>query len=87
MMKRLFIGMPIESETVEQAVKNRKKDPLLKGSLLNWVKPVNWHINLFFLGENRKSVIPLLKKSIAESFCSVQPLSTQIMGAGVFRNL
>ena len=84
MTKRLFIGVPIESETVEQAVKNWKKDPLTKGSLLNWVKPENWHITLFFLGDTPKSVIPLLKQSIEISFCSVQPFNTQMMGAGVF---
>ena len=84
MVKRLFIGIPIESETVEQHVNTWRIDPLLNGNRLNWVKPGNWHITLFFLGNTPKSSIPVLKVLIEEFFCTVPAFGTQVNGAGVF---
>jgi len=83
-MKRLFVGIPVESKTVEKSVKTWMEDPLLNLNLLNWVKSENWHITLFFLGNTQTSLIPLLIQLIEESFCSVQAFGTMVSGAGVF---
>ena len=87
MVARLFIGIPIASETIEQNVTSWRNDPLLNGNLINWVKPINWHITLFFLGNQQESVIPLLQQFINESFCSVITSNTNMNGIGVFSNL
>ncbi len=86
MVKRLFIGVPIESETVKLAVKSWMSDPLFSHRLLNWVNPENWHITLVFLGNQPMSSIALLQQIIEESFCSVHAFNTRIIGAGVFPN-
>jgi len=83
-MKRLFIGIPIVSEIVVQSVKSWKTDQLLKNDQLNWVNPENWHITLFFLGNQPKSAITLLQQIIEESFYSVPFFNTLVTGAGVF---
>lgn len=84
MMKRLFIGVPIESETVEQAVKSWRTEQLLYGNKLNWVKPESWHITLLFLGDIKESEVTFLELVIEESFRSVHAFSTRLIGTGVF---
>jgi len=84
MMARLFIGVPIESVIIEKAVKHWKKEPLLNGNLLNWVEPENWHMTLFFLGNQDISVIALLQQILEESFCTVQPFNASANLLGVF---
>jgi len=86
MMKRLFIGLPIETETVAQMAKIWQNDRLLNQNRMNWTKPENWHITLFFLGDTPVSDIAVLQQLIEESFHSVQYFSTQLTGAGVFPN-
>lgn len=86
MVARLFIGVPIVSETIEQNAKSWRNDPLLNRNLINWVKPENWHITLFFLGNQQVSVVPLLQKFINESFRSVNTFNTNMIGVGVFSN-
>ena len=84
MIARLFIGVPVESATVGQVVKTWRNDLLLNHSRMNWVKPENWHITLFFLGNQQISSFALLQRLIEESFCSVKVFSTQVIGIGVF---
>jgi len=84
MVKRLFIGIPIQSETVEFVVKSWMNDPLFSHSLLNWVKPENWHITLFFLGNQQISGIALLQQIIEESLFSVPAFSAQLNGVETF---
>ncbi len=86
MIARLFIGVPIASEIIEQNVKGWRNDPLLNRNLINWVKPENWHITLFFLGNQQVSVVSLLQQFINESFCSVIASYTSMIGVGVFSN-
>ena len=83
MVKRLFIGVSIKSETVELVVKLWMNEPL-SHSLLNWVKPENWHITLFFLGNQQISDITLLQQIIEESFLSVSAFNAQLCGVGTF---
>ena len=84
MIARLFIGVPVESATVGQVAKTWRNDLLLNHSRMNWVKPENWHITLFFLGNQQISSIALLQRLIEESFCAVKVFSTQVIGIGVF---
>jgi len=86
MVARIFIGIPIVSETIELNVKSWRNDPLLNLNLINWVKPENWHITLFFLGNQQFSVVPLLQHFINESFNSVNASNTNMIGLGVFSN-
>lgn len=83
MVKRLFIGVSIKSETVELVVKLWMNEPL-SHSLLNWVKPENWHITLFFLGNQQISDITLLQQIIEESFLSVSAFNAKLYGVGTF---
>jgi len=85
-MKRLFIGIPIESQRAVQAEENWKKDPHLNRNVLKWVKPENWHITLIFLGATPGSAVDLLQQLIEESFNGIQGFSSELSGIGVFPN-
>ncbi len=87
MMKRLFIGIPVESEITTQIVKIWRNDPLLNQNRLNWVNPENWHVTLYFLGDTPGAEIALLQRLIEESFAPIQSFSTKLNGAGVFPHL
>lgn len=59
-------------------------DPILNRNLLNWVKPENWHVTLYFLGNQPTSLINVLQRLIEDSFCCVQSFSALAYGMGVF---
>jgi len=85
-MKRLFIGIPIESPKSVQQVEIWKNDRHLNQNVLNWTPPGNWHITLFFLGNTDESAVPVLQKLIDESFSEIQAYHTDLLGVGVFPN-
>jgi 2'-5' RNA ligase len=84
MIARLFIGVPIESQRVAQQVKTWREDELLNRNSLNWVKPENWHVTLYFLGNQPISLISVLSGVIEESFSGVQSFNALVNGIGVF---
>jgi len=84
MMTRLFIGVPIESVIIEQEVKRWRNEPLLNRNFLKWVEPENWHMTLFFLGNQDISAIALLQQILEESFSTVPPFSATANLLGVF---
>lgn len=86
MMKRLFIGVPIESKIAAQLSETWSNDRLLNQNRLIWTKPENWHITLFFLGNTQEFLIDLLSQLIEESFSQTQAFNTQLTGTGVFPN-
>lgn len=83
-MKRLFIGIPIQSKTALQYVNRWSNDKLLNLNRMVWTNPPYWHITLFFLGATSETQVTLLEQLIDESFQNVQPYSTQLKGIGVF---
>jgi len=83
-MKRIFIGIPIQSENALQAAYTWSKEGLLNLNRMGWTKPENWHITLYFLGATSDLQITLLEQLIDESFHKVQPYATQLRGVGVF---
>jgi len=85
-MKRLFIGIPIESLKSVRQVEVWKKDPQLNQNVLNWTTPGNWHITLFFLGNTEESAIPVLQQLIDEAFSKIHAYQTELRGVGVFPN-
>ena len=85
-MKRLFIGIPIRSDRVVQAIEIWKKDQDLNQNLLKWVNSENWHITLVFLGSTDESVLPEIQELIEESFASIAAFSTRLTVPGVFPN-
>ncbi|MBW8331629.1 MAG: RNA 2',3'-cyclic phosphodiesterase [Prolixibacteraceae bacterium] len=85
-MKRLFIGVPIQSAKANQFAKIWKNDRQLNSNQFNWTKPENWHITLFFLGDTPISKIALLQNLIEESFKNIGAFNTELIGLGVFPN-
>lgn len=85
-MKRLFIGIPIESQKSVQQVQVWKNNRQLNQNVLNWTIPGNWHITLFFLGNTDESAVPVLQQLIDESFSEIQAYDTELHGVGVFPN-
>lgn len=85
-MKRLFIGIPIESQRSVQQVEAWRNDTQLNRNVLNWTIPGNWHITLFFLGNTEESAIPVLQQLIDESFSKIQAYQAELHGVGVFPN-
>lgn len=85
-MKRVFIAVPIVSETAFQVASNWKNDRQLNINRLKWANPETWHVTLFFLGETPETEIDLLQRLIDESFSAVQGFSTKMNGVGVFPN-
>ena len=85
-MKRLFIGIPVESVKVAEYAEKWKNDHLLNQNRLNWVKSENRHITLFFLGDTPEAEIDLLKSLIDESFNEMHSFTASLNGVGVFPN-
>lgn len=85
-MKRLFIGIPVESEKAALQTKEWRFLPELTGTVLKWTKPENWHITLIFLGSTPHTLIDRLQNLINESFAETPEFHTQITGIGVFPN-
>ncbi|MDP2890992.1 MAG: RNA 2',3'-cyclic phosphodiesterase [Bacteroidota bacterium] len=85
-MKRLFIGVPIHSAKAIQYAGIWKNDRQLNSNQLNWTKPENWHITLFFLGDTTVSKIRLLQNLMEESFTGIEAFKTELFGLGVFPN-
>lgn len=83
-IKRLFIGVPIQSEKALQLSNQWSNDGLLNLNRMVWTKPRNWHVTLFFLGATPESLITMLQQLIGESFHEVHPFATQLNGVGVF---
>jgi len=83
-MKRLFIGIPIQSETALQAADRWRKDPELNLNRMVWTNPSNGHITLFFLGATPEQQVPILEQMIDKAFNEVQPITCQLSGVGVF---
>ena len=83
-MKRLFIGIPIQSETALQFANRWSNDELLNLNRMAWTKARNWHITLFFLGAIPESEIWMLEQLIVGSFHEVPQFTTQLNGVGVF---
>ena len=85
-MKRLFIGIPIESPKSVRQVEVWKRNSHLNRNVLNWTPPGNWHITLFFLGNTEESAVAVLQQLIEESFHEIQTYQTELRGVGVFPN-
>lgn len=83
-MKRLFIGIPIESETVLKMTAIWRNDQVLNHHVVKWVNPENWHVTLIFLGDTPESSVSLLQQLIEESFSKAGFFGTELKGIGVF---
>ena len=83
-MKRLFIGLPIQSETAMQITRDWSNERFLNLNRLVWTKPGNWHITFFFLGTTPKSQIAFIEQLIDESFNEAPPITSELSGVGVF---
>jgi len=86
MTKRLFIGVPVSSTKAIQKVESWKNNSRMRLNKLNWVKPENWHITLYFLGDTPDEKVGVLKQMIDQSFSDVAAFSPKLEGVGVFPN-
>ncbi|MFY9153383.1 MAG: RNA 2',3'-cyclic phosphodiesterase [Prolixibacteraceae bacterium] len=85
-MKRLFIGIPIQSPKAFRMTEKWRAGNLFKRSVLKWSSPDNWHVTLIFLGSTPESAIPLLQNLIENSFAALPAFQTELCGVGVFPN-
>jgi len=83
-MKRLFIGLPIQSQTTFHLAERWRNDPLLNLNHLAWTRPSNWHITLFFLGATSESDILILHQILDSAFHEIQSFNSRLSGVGVF---
>ena len=84
MNKRLFIGVPIQSERAVRFEMQWRNNPELNINRINWTKPENWHMTLFFLGDTPVSRIGLLEQLIEQSFTEITTFQTELNGVGLF---
>lgn len=84
MMKRLFIGLPIESKIASKLALSWQNDWQLNKNRFNWTKPENWHVTLYFLGETNDTGIALLQNLIDQSFSETKAFKTRLVGVGTF---
>jgi 2'-5' RNA ligase len=84
MVKRLFIGVPIQSEKAVQAELQWRNRQDLNVNRINWTTPENWHMTLFFLGDTPVSKIRLLEQLIGQSFKGIPAFQTNLSGVGLF---
>lgn len=83
-MKRLFIGIPMDSENARSMVGPWQSDPRLNLNRLAWTRFSNWHITLVFLGALPESAVALLSQIIDSSFENCPAYTTTLKGLGVF---
>jgi 2'-5' RNA ligase len=86
MTKRLFIGIPVSSAKAVQRVESWKNNSRMRLNKMNWVKPENWHLTLYFLGDTPDEKVELLQQMIEQSFSGVTAFNTKLEGIGVFPN-
>lgn len=87
MIKRLFIGIPIRSESAAKHAEKWRNDRLLNERRFSWTKPENWHITLYFLGDTDSARVPLLNRIVDGAFGGIEAFQTEMTGTGVFPNL
>lgn len=85
-MKRLFIGIPAESEKAFAFSRQCQSSRLLNQNKLVWTIPSNWHITLYFLGATPENRVELLSELIISSFQETCSFTAEISGVGVFPN-
>ena len=61
MTKRLFIGVPVSSLKAIQKVESWKNNSRMRLNKMSWVKPENWHITLYFLGDTPDEKVDVLR--------------------------
>ena len=83
-MKRLFIGVPIQSKPALKIADRWSHDSLLNLNRMVWTNPTNWHVTLFFLGATPESQVAILEQLIGKAFSDLQPFTSQLSGVGVF---
>lgn len=86
MTKRLFIGVPVSSTKAIQKVESWKNNIRMRLNKMNWVKPENWHITLYFLGDTPDEKVDLLKQLIDQTFDEYSAFPAKLEGVGVFPN-
>lgn len=86
MMKRLFIGLPVSSVKTAQKAELWKNNSRIRLNKMNWIKPENWHITLYFLGDTPEEKVESLKQMIDQSFAGFSAFSAQLEGVGTFPN-
>lgn len=84
MTKRLFIGLPVSSVKAVHKVESWKNNSRMRLNKMNWVKPENWHITLYFLGDTPSEKVELLRQLIDQTFGEVSAFPAQLEGVGVF---
>lgn len=83
-MKKLFIGLPIQSTTALLFEDRWSSDPELNRNRMAWTKPSNWHVTLFFLGPRPDWQIGILGQLIDSSFHEIHSFTSPLKGLGVF---
>jgi 2'-5' RNA ligase len=83
-MKRLFIGIPIESDKARLQVQAWQTEPRLHLNRLVWTKPQNWHITLVFLGAVPEQAVAQLSRIVDHAFDNCLSYSSNLIGVGVF---
>jgi 2'-5' RNA ligase len=84
MVKRLFVGVPIQSEKAVQSELQWRNSRDLNVNRINWATPENWHMTLFFLGDTPVSEIALLEQLIGQSFKGIPAFQTNLRRVGLF---
>ncbi len=84
---RLFIGVPLPSETKTRISDFLKQLHEFKDMKVKWVRPESLHITLKFLGETDENIIPKLNDSISEIDLTPGPFSISFENIGFFPNL
>lgn len=84
-MKRLFIGIKIDSEeALLKMISNLKIR--LKDERISWTATNNLHLTLLFLGDTEESLINDISFSLKEVCSRYNQFEITVSGAGVFRN-
>lgn len=83
-MKRLFIGIPVNSENVRVKTLSWQEDPTLNLNRLAWVRPSNWHFTLVFLGAIHETDIATLCTIIDQAFHACPSYTAALKGVGAF---
>lgn len=85
-MKRIFIGIKIETDKNFRKLVSSIKDEL-SGESVKWTDPLNIHVTLAFLGGTPDEKIEIADKMLREKCSGSGSFGIVLRGFGVFKNL
>lgn len=86
-LRRLFIAIDVSDDFTlhfEEVLKRFRNEGL---PIIRWVKPMNMHLTMKFLGVTAENLVHSIDSAMITSTSEISPFTLQVHGLGAFPNL